>query len=199
MKSKNMQVSPGDAVVLRYKRKAFCLRCTLAMFAALVVIAVAVVAALTLVFAANGENLQRFCIEATGPRAGSGSAGVMTGIVSLFSSQREIQWDLQHTALNGAILSLHIRGPVAPGDTFAGLSLALCGTPSSLACDTSVPGVLSGTIVQLNPGGMPLKPFIQAIRKEPWKYYLQVNTGAFDGVGNNGELVGPLNSICGTP
>ena len=68
-------------------------------------------------------------------------------------------------------------GPIQPGTLEGSLNFALCGSPSSLSCDTSTPNVLTGRITELNPGGTALKAYIQAVRVKPWLYYLQVNTG----------------------
>ena len=75
------------------------------------------------------------------------------------------------------------------------VAITLCGSPSVLACDTTIAGVLKDEIIENGVGGGALRPIIQAIREEPWRYYLQVNTGAYP----LGEITGFLNSLCGTP
>jgi len=165
------------------QKKTYCLRVTLGIFAALVVIAVAIVAIFAIVYSSNANALQRYCVEAN---------GTVFGYVSMDVNDRDIEWEIQHTPDMGTVVSLHIMGPIPIGLTEGPLDFALCGSPSSLACDLTTPNFLKDRIVELNPGGTGLKPLIQAIRTEPWRYYLQINRGAGDPVRAG------LGQICGT-
>ena len=160
---------------------------TLGIFTAIVAVAIAVVVAIVVGVTANTNAYQRYLIGAPN--------GTVNGMMALQSSDRTIEWSLDYLTSIGPILSLHVMGPIPAGLTTAPLALSLCGTPSSLACDLSTAGHLSGIISQLDPGGGPLKPYINAIRAEPWKYYLQINTATYV----LGELRAPLGILAGTP
>ncbi|MDB9801161.1 hypothetical protein OAB94_02165 [Flavobacteriaceae bacterium] len=172
-----------------------CLKYTLVAFSILVAILAAITAIISVVVTADQNSLQRFCVVVTATKLNTSSNGHMIGAVSLKSSESKIGWKLQYNDFSGIPIGVSIHGPVQPGLSVAQIAVALCGTPSSLACDTSVAGQLNGEIGETGTGGGPLKPVIQAIRNEPWKYYLQINTGSFP----NGEVTGDLNSLCGTP
>lgn len=174
----------------KISKRAFYLRVVLGIFAALVVIAVAIVAIMGIVYSSNANALHRYCVEARGLN----STAVLRGAISMDINDRDIRWKLQHTPDLGPVLALHIMGPIPFGIEDGPLDFALCGSPSSLSCDLTVPNYLEGHITELNPGGTGLKSIIQAIRSEPWRYYLSVNTGTFPG----GELRAGLNAICGS-
>jgi len=168
----------------------------LQILTALVAITVATAAIIGIIFSSEQNSLQRFCLTATGTQeVNSTSAGEMIGAISLMTNERMVGWEFQYGDFSGIPIELQIRGPKLPGHKTGPLALALCGVPSSLACDTSVAGQLQGLIDQTGAGGQPLKPTIQAIRDQPWRYYVQVNTGAYP----MGEVSAPLTSLCGTP
>jgi len=166
------------------------------LFVALVAILVTVLTIISIVVTSDQNSLQRYAIKATGDqRVNTTSPAELTGALSLKSNEKEIEWDMQYIDLSGPPTELQIRGPRLPGSRTGPLALALCGLPSSLACDTSVASVLKGTIDQTGAGAQPLRPIIQTIRSEPWRYYFQVNTAAYP----DGEIAGDLSSISGTP
>jgi len=172
-----------------------CMSITLGVFTALAVLAVVAQSIVGVITISNQNSLQRYCGEATGPKMGTASNGVAITMISLRSNEREIEWDIQYKDFTGLPVGVHIHGPTPPGLDFGPLAIALCGTPSTLACDTSVAGKLTGKITQVSPGGGPLKPVIQAIRDEPCRYAVRIKTSAF----LNGEVRLRLCSLCGTP
>jgi hypothetical protein len=157
----------------------------------LVVISLAVVVIVTIVFASQQASLQRFCFVATG----GVSPGKLEGAISLKTNPRQIEWKTQYKDLAAFPIALAIHGPVLPNMSDAPLAVALCGTPSSLACDTSIANVLQGEIGETGPGGHPLKTVINAIRSDPWRYYVLLKTATFPA----GEVRATLNMLCGTP
>lgn len=163
----------------------------LAVFAALVVLALAGVNIAAIIINSNQNSLQRFCVTFSGQPASNGSA---IGAVSLLTNEREIEWDIQYMDLLGVVTGLAIHGPIPPGMSDGPLTVALCGLGTTFACDISTAGVLMDKIVQTGNGG-PLKPIIQAIRKEPWRYLVKIKTSAI----MSGEIQGPMDSLCGTP
>lgn len=165
------------------QQRTFCLRVVLGIFTALVVIAVAIVAIVAIVYSSNANAVQRYCVQANGN---------VFGYVQTDVNDRDIEWKLQYTPDMGTVVSLHVMGPIPLGLTDGPLDFALCGSPSSLACDLTVPNYTEGHITELNPGGTSLKSLIQAIRNEPWRYYLQINRGA------GAPVRAELGSICGT-
>jgi hypothetical protein len=169
----------------------------LGVFAAIIALAISVTVGISVLVTSTSDAYQRYAIEALASRAGSNGTGIMIGSVVVQSSDRTIAWNLDYTTDVNAILALYIMGPIPVGQTDAPLALSLCGSPSSLACDLTVAGHLEGLITQLDPGGTPLKPYINAIRATPWRYYLQVNTGT--NPSGNGELRAPLGILGGTP
>lgn len=155
----------------------------MAILAALSLILVAVVAIVAMVIVANGNAIQRYCVV----------NDLYLGDVTLNSNNREIEWDLQSTIpLGDPVQTVHIFGPIPPGLTSAPLFLALCGVPSTLACDTSVPSVLTGKLTEQYTG-YGLKNIIRDIRAAPTRYYLEIGT-----VMNTTGLRVPLGTICGT-
>jgi len=158
---------------------------------ALVVMIFGAVVIVAIVLASQQASLQRFCFVATG----GVSVGELDGALSLKTNEKRIEWKTQYKNLAGIPIGLGIYGPVQPGQTDGPLAVALCGTPSSLACDTSIANVLADEIGQTGTGGQPLQTLIYAIRADPWQYYIQLNTAAFPA----GEVRATLNSLCGTP
>ena len=142
-----------------------CIKFTLAVLAAITVIGVAVVAIVSVVIPSYTLSQQCYNIRTT--------SGNMIGYVLLDSSEEKISWDLQYTGYS-AVNNLYIMGPIAPGTTTTtNIQLALCGYPSTLACDNSVPYMSAQQITAI--GGYSLKPYIQAIRDNPALFFLQLN------------------------
>ncbi len=136
----------------------------LMLIVVIVLSAVAVVAGLSIIFTSNRAGVKRYCMtEGT------------QGSVALNENDRTIRWYIQYPLAVDVPGNLYIRGPILPGATVADIYLSLCGYPSSLACDLSIPGVLQGIIHELNPGGTPLKPLIVQMNSEPSLYYVESN------------------------
>lgn len=157
------------------------LHIVLAIFTALVVIAVAIVAIIAMVFNSNANALQRYCLV----------SNEVLGSVSTDVNDRTVAWEMQYLNSMGIIISVHIMGPIPLGVTQGPLDFALCGSPATLACDLTTPNQLKGLIEEYNPGGLGLKSIIQAIRLEPWRFYVQLT-------GSNATVRMPMTSICGT-
>jgi len=138
-----------------------------------VLICVAVVAIISIVFNSNEAGVKTYCPSALGT----------LGYVSFDSNNRQISWRIQYPNIVGTPSNLYVRGPVLPGATTAGIYFSICGFPSSLACDLSVPGVLSGQIGELNPGGNPLTPIIEQVQGNPSLYYVTSNNITLGGLG----------------
>lgn len=172
-----------------------CWDISLAVFAAILVLAIAGVAIAQLVLGSETASEQRICYVATGDRAGSGSPGEALGMISFFLNQREISWYAQYRDLQGIITALTIYGPIPEGQAVTDtIAVPLCGTPSTLVCDTSVPGRLQGTITSFSPGETSLRPVITTIREETVRYYIQFTTSAHPT--GQGELIGLFTSTC---
>lgn len=159
---------------------------SLGLLSALVVASVAAVAIATIVLTSQGESLQRYCIN-------NCISDTFCGQFAVNSNDRTVEWDLQHTLPMGdPVLSLQIRGPIPPGLTEGPLFLAICGVPSTLACDTAVSGVLKGKLTETYQGNS-LKTTINSIRGSPRRYYLELGTAM-----NTTGLTAPLGTLCGT-
>ena len=178
----------NDSVFYRDKNKKDTTKCmnnSLAVFAAIVIIAVAGVAIAAIIIDAEQNALQRYCIDI--------DDGGLIGAYSINSNDRTMAWEFQHTmAILNAVTSIHIKGPIPTGSLDGPLTTSLCGVPSTLACDTSVPGELSGIIDQTNPGAVSLKETIKEMRAAIWRYYIEFSDGIT-------TVRAPLNMICGTP
>lgn len=167
-------------------------RCRVFYYVAIVVcvLLAAAMGIAALVVNQNMSSLQRFGVVATADETGSGSLGVMRGELSLQTAEERIVYRLQHRDLTSAITSLYIMGPLAPGSTHSATrALTLCGPPCTVACDTlSVANQVSGTLTGKCDDQTSLLGVITALRREPTRFYLQVNTGNFPGAADNGEL-----------
>lgn len=167
-----MQVSRASS-----SPSAQCVKFTLAILAALTVIAVAGIAIASLIVPSNVLAQQCYVIRTV--------SGDMLGYILLDSSELQITWELQYTGY-GQANTLYILGPIPPGTTSTtNIQLPLCGSPSSLACDNTVPNVLNQQITNID--GYSLKPYIQAIRNNPALFTLQLNNAT----------VFPLGFSCG--
>ena len=162
-----------------------CIHYSLAVFAVIVITAVAGVAIATIFIDANQHALQRYCIDIDN--------GGIIGAYSLDSNDRSMSWEFQYLSASiNPVTSIHIKGPIPTGSTDGPLTVSLCGVPSTLVCDISVAGELSGIIYQTNPGEVSLKETINEIRGTPWRYYIEFGDGVT-------FLRAPLNMICGVP
>ena len=141
----------------------------LAFFSAGIILAVAAVAVAAVVVDSEQGAVQRYCIDTPGQN--------VLGVVAVNTNVREMSWDIQYDAL-GTITALKVMGPVVPGSTTsATMAVALCGPPSLIGCMATVTTrQVTGTITQTSPAGLSLKTVIAAIRLEPWRYYLQIDT-----------------------
>lgn len=199
-----VKAMPKEVVVrkhLKYHQRAFCLRFTMAIFAALVVLAVAGVAIAAIIVDSGQNAVQNicFCMQKINTTESSGGCDAR-GIIQLRSNDRQIEWTLQYSVatLSSLPTSVYLMGPAPIGGspTDQGpLAVSLCGTPSTVACDTSEAGFFTGTLTQFNPGGESLKPLIQAILNEPTRYTPKLNTGLMP----MGELWAPMMFLCPVP
>jgi hypothetical protein len=141
-----------------------------------VLISVAIVAIFAIVYTSNAAGVRTYCL----------TENDSAGYIRFNQNDRTIAWYVQYPTIVGTPTNLYIKGPILPGATTAALYFSICGSPSSLACDLSVPGVLSGTILELNPGGSPLKPYIEQVNSNPSLYYAT----------SNNVTLGRLSSLC---
>ena len=165
------------------KRSCRCSRCT-DIFVIMAVIILIIICGVVLasIFVKSGQfNNQRFCTTAT--------AGLAIGTVEFDIGAVKIRWDQQYLNLTSIPTNINIHGPIQPGFVSAPVAVVLCGVPSSLACDTSVAGVLKGEIGETYTGGA-LPPVIKAITCSPHLYYLAIGTAME-------EITAPFNSYCG--
>ncbi len=138
-----------------------------------VLICVAIVSIISIVFNSNSAGVRTYCPSVNGT----------LGYIRFNANNRDIVWRIQYPSVVGTPTNLYIHGPVLPGATTAVLYFSICGYPSSLACDLSVPGVLSGSIGELNPGGTPLTPIIEQVQANPSLYYATINNQTLGGLG----------------
>ncbi len=134
---------------------------------------VAIVSIISIVFNSNSAGVKTYCPSAAGN----------LGYVRFDTNNRVISWRVQYPSSIGTPTNLYVHGPILPGATTAALYFSICGFPSSLACDLSVPGLLSGSISELNPGGSPLTPIIEQIQANPSLYYVTSNNQTLGGLG----------------
>lgn len=148
---------------------------------ALGVIGVVIVTILSIIFTSNINSLQRYCFITEN--------NTLMGSMTTDYGNRAISWDFQFTSGLEPVNYLYIMGPLIPGQTDPPFFFALCGSPSTLACDNTVPNVMSQSITQLSPSGDSLKPLITDIRENPWVYFMSFN----------GVYLFPLTENCGLP
>lgn len=144
----------------------YCLKMTIGFLMAIVVAAVAGVAIAALVVNANYLVIQRNCV----------SNDNFLGFITTDKNGPSFVWDLQFTIGTPTINTIHIMGPILPGYNSSGtLFIALCGTPSTLACDLSVPFQVKGSVNEYNGAGV--NTLINTFREKPNAYYVLVNGG----------------------
>lgn len=129
-----------------------------------------------IVIQANSAAVQRYTLLCTNENITTTTTAM--GMLQFDSSAGTISWDIRYTNVADIPLAVYINGPTPIGFTIAPLDIALCGSPAPLVCDTSIVGLLSGSIVSYNGAG--LKTYITAIRYYPVLYYIEVifNTGS---------------------
>jgi hypothetical protein len=150
-----------------------------ATLTAIVVVGVAVTAILSIVFTANSNSIQQYATVSISNSSGAQIIGSTTTDVN----SRQVSWYYQYTNPFGPVVYLHILGPIPAGQTIASAPLlfSLCGSPSTLACDNTVPNVVQGTANQLSPSGDSLKAVITQMRQYPILYGIE-GYGATGGV-----------------
>ena len=134
---------------------------------ALGVIGVVIVTILSIIFTSNINATQRYCFITEN--------NTLMGSMTTDYGNRAISWDFQFVSGLEPINNIQIMGPLSPGQTIPPFYFALCGSPSTLACDNTVPNQISQTIEQLSPSGDSLKPLITEMRQNPWVYFLNFN------------------------
>lgn len=138
----------------------------LALVAALSILPVVIVAYLaTDDVVAN----QRYFVDARS----ADMVGSLRGQLQLNYNSRQITWDLITFNMSLPFQTIHIHGPLTENVNTGPLFVALCGTPSTLAC------ALSGVISQTNPDALSLASFISDIRARPFAYYINVTTALY--------------------
>lgn len=96
--------------------------------------------------------------------------GFAQGQIKMNQNQKTVEWDLVYDRL-AAVISIKIYGPIGETSTEIGpLAIALCGPPSSLSCDVSVPRRVKGKIDHKMPGHKSLRQTITTLR-EHWAFY----------------------------
>lgn len=148
--------------------KVFCFKAFIMVFLIIAILAVAGVAIAALVVNANYLIVQRNCVSS------SDVNGTFTGLISTDTNGPSFDWDLQYLIGSPTTNTIHIYGPIPAGQsTSSTLLIALCGTPSTLACDVSIPSVLKGSVKEYN--GVGVKTMIQSFRERPNAYYVLIN------------------------
>lgn len=176
-----LELKERETSLLRYGDK---WRIFFIVLAILTLLAGAGVSIAALVVGSQAASITRFCV--TDPPH-------ILGRVELKSNEREIEYELQYYNLSAVIIALPIHGPIPAGTIDGPLAIELCGSISGIACDiTSEANKVSGKLTQAQPGSTSLRPVIAAIRKEPWRYYIRVMTGA----GEESRIA--LDRTCGT-
>jgi hypothetical protein len=149
---------------------------------ALLVILAGVTVCIAVVFvSADITAVQRLCLY---------SEGQATGMLTLQSSDKTIEYTISYSNVTRIPVALYINGPIPFGQNDGPLDIALCGTPSSIACITAVPGMLYGKLNSYE--GYSLKTFIDPIRAIPPFYYVLIIFG-------DGQIRLPLTGSCGFP
>lgn len=115
-----------------------------------------------------------------------GEAGArVSGMVTLDRDTNQIRYEFRSSVGMTGITAVHIRGPTQLATPGLGpLATALCGSNGAPSCDTlTVPGELTGTTTNTFNAAPPtnpadLRPLINAIRAQPYLYYVEVLTNA---------------------
>lgn len=93
--------------------------------------------------------------------------------IQMHGNELHVRWSvLKQTGNISAVTGFQICGPLSTTEpTVSSTCTALCGAPSTLACEGVDPGILTGDIDALQPGSTTLEPFITAVRRDPQLYY----------------------------
>jgi len=158
----------------------FCICVTAFVVACAMAVSIAVI-----VITADGMAMQRCALFGMG----SNFTAIGQGMLIMDSAQGTIQWTIQYTNVLNNLLAIYINGPIPPGITDGPLDIALCGSPSTLACDLTTPGYIQYKLYSYN--GNSLKTYIDGIRSYPVGFYVNM---IFD----VGEMRFPLCLSAGT-
>jgi len=160
-----MSAKPGPEIT-KYnytKWNIFCICVSIFVVACAAAVSIAVI-----VITANGMAVQRCALFGTG----TNFTGTASGMLIMDSAQGSIQWTIQYTNILNNLLAIYINGPIPPGITDGPLDIALCGSPSTLACDLTNPAYIQHTIYTYN--GNSLKTYISGIRSYPVGFYVSM-------------------------
>ena len=134
------------------------------------VLAGVVCAIFAAIFANNVGVKQTYLIGVTnGPP-------LMRGILVTDSESDSISYDLKYHNTLAPIMSLALVGPIDINTGDGPVFIALCGLPSLIVCDTTIPNTLSGSIRETSPGGDSLRVKIQDLRANRMDYEFRVMT-----------------------
>jgi hypothetical protein len=161
-----------------------------------------VVVLISLFRSSDADSITRFCMQASPANVvgGPGEAGALLYMeLTLDTSTNTISYYGQDNGAISAIQSLVIHGPQPPGSPSGIVLFALCGAPNLVAvCDIfTVPGAISGSTTELQPGALDPNPIILQIREHPSLYYLEVLTANHPT--SPGALRANFDSTCGWP
>jgi len=162
-----------------------------------------VVVGISLFRSSAADNITRFCIKATADQVvgGPGEAGgYLEGTFELDTESNVISYYFYFPTTMSQITSIVVMGPRNAGQAQGAEYFSLCGAPNLVnVCDVlTTPGLVEGSLTQLQPGNQDNKPAIAAIRGQPSPhYYIEVRTANFPT--SPGALRASLSSTCGFP
>lgn len=134
---------------------------TVVVFTVLAAICVAILAA---IFANNVGVEQTYLV---------GSADVdplIRGVIVSDSAEDKIRYDLKYKGSVAPIYSIAIVGPLNINSNDGPVHIALCGPPSLVACDISLPNIVQGTLKETSPHGGSLRVKISDLRTNRMDY-----------------------------
>jgi hypothetical protein len=173
------------------------------VFTLLFVILAVVVVGISLFKSSDADNITRFCFKATADQVVGGPGevgGYLEGTFELDTESNLISYYAYFPLTMSQITSIVIMGPRAAGESNGPEYFSLCGAPNLVnVCDVlTVPGLVTGSLTQLQPGNQDNRPAILAIRAQPSPhYYIEVRTANFPN--SPGALRASLSSTCGFP
>ena len=110
---------------------------------------------------------------------------LVSGVLTTNSETDKVTYTLQYASSIVPILSVAIVGPIDIDTSTGPIFFGLCGCPPSVVCgastpvcDLSLPQHLSGSISQIQPGGISLLDPIRELRANRMQYELRVFTAA---------------------
>lgn len=169
----------------------------------LFVILALVVVLISLFRSSDADNITRFCISATPGQVSPGpgeAGGWLQGTFELNTETNLITYYFYFPTTMSQITSIVVMGPREAGQINGPEYFSLCGAPNLVqVCDVlSTPGLVQGTLTQIEPGNQDNRPVILAIRAQPSPlYYIEVRTALFPN--SPGALRAELSSTCGFP